>query len=105
MTGDPVKKETMVFAELTDLQMANKVRMLMRDDLDHEAVCVGARDRIMYLSQQLEAVFGGKAPTQELAGTFPVVLYLGTSEDRDELISLMREAKPGMITRSLAEAS
>jgi hypothetical protein len=53
MTGDKVEKEMMVFAELSDLEMASKVRMLMRGDLVHEAVCVGARDRIMYLSQQL----------------------------------------------------
>jgi hypothetical protein len=53
MTGDKVEKDNMVFADLSDLEMAGKVRMLMRGDLDHEAVCVGARDRIMYLSQQL----------------------------------------------------
>jgi hypothetical protein len=53
MTGDKVEKEMMVFADLSDLELAFKVRMLMRGDLDHEAVCVGARDRIMYLSQQL----------------------------------------------------
>lgn len=34
----------------SDEQVASKVRMLMRDDLDHEAVCVMARDRIVYLS-------------------------------------------------------
>lgn len=54
MTGDKVEKEKMVFADLSDLEMASKVRMLMRHDLDHEAVCVGARDRIMYLSQRVE---------------------------------------------------
>jgi hypothetical protein len=54
MTGDKVEKEAMVFGHLSDLEMAGKVRMLYRDQLDHEAVCVGARDRIMYLSQQNE---------------------------------------------------
>lgn len=54
MTGDKVEKENMVFAHLSDLEMAGKVRMLMRMDLDHEAVCCGARDRIMYLSQQVD---------------------------------------------------
>jgi hypothetical protein len=54
MTGDIVEKDKMVFADLSDLQMAVKVRMLMRNDLEHEAVCCGARDRIMYLSQQLQ---------------------------------------------------
>lgn len=54
MTGDKVEKDKMIFAHLSDLEMALKVRMLMRFDLDHEAVCTGARDRIMYLSQQVE---------------------------------------------------
>lgn len=56
MTGDKVEKDKMTFAELSDLEMANKVRMLMRKALEHEAVCVGARDRIMYLSQQVEGM-------------------------------------------------
>ncbi|MDO8415537.1 MAG: hypothetical protein Q7S87_04935 [Agitococcus sp.] len=52
MTGDPIDKEKMCFGHLTDLEMANKVRMLYRDTLDHEAVVTGARDRIMWLSQE-----------------------------------------------------
>ena len=54
VTGDKVEKSKMVLAELSDLQVAGKVRMLMRGDLDHEMVCTAARDRIMYLSQQVE---------------------------------------------------
>ena len=54
MTGDEVKKETMCMGNLSDIEVAGKVRMLMRYDLDHEAVCTAGRDRIMYLSQQLE---------------------------------------------------
>ncbi len=54
MTGDPVDPTTMVFADLTDYQMACKVRGLFRTDIDHEAVVTGARDRIMYLSQENE---------------------------------------------------
>ncbi len=42
------------FAWLSDVEMAGKVRMLMRHDLEHEAVVVGARDRIMALSKALE---------------------------------------------------
>ncbi len=41
---------------LSDLEIADRVRMLMRTDLDHEAVCVMARDRIKYLSGRLTAV-------------------------------------------------
>jgi len=54
MTGDIVKKEDMTYGKLSDLEMASKVRMLFRDTLEHEAVCCGARDRIMYLSQQVD---------------------------------------------------
>jgi hypothetical protein len=44
----------MVFSHLTNDEMATKVRMLTRSDLDHEAVCVGARDRIKSLASQIE---------------------------------------------------
>ena len=54
MTGDIVEKNKMVMADLSDIQVAGKVRMLMRSDLDHEMVCTGARDRIMYLSQRVK---------------------------------------------------
>lgn len=69
MTGDKVEKDTMAFGHLTDLQMAGKVRMLMRSDLDHEAVCVGARDRIMYLSQQIESLRTNLAKALEIGAT------------------------------------
>lgn len=39
---------------LTDEQVAVKVRMLMRNDLDHEAVCLMSRDRIMCLSHEVK---------------------------------------------------
>ena len=42
-------------AEYSDAQVAGVVRMLMRDQLDHEVVCVMARDRIMALSKALYA--------------------------------------------------
>ncbi len=54
MTGDEVIKETMCMGHLSDIEVAHKVRMLYRTDLDHEAVCVAARDRIMFLSQEVE---------------------------------------------------
>lgn len=46
--------KNITYSKLSDSEMAGMVRMLMRSDLNHESVCVGARDRIMYLSQQLE---------------------------------------------------
>jgi hypothetical protein len=40
-------------AQFSDVEIASKVRMLMRTDLNHEAVCVMARDRIMGLSKEV----------------------------------------------------
>lgn len=39
-------------AHITDEQVAHRVRILMRDDLSHEAVLVMARDRILNLAAQ-----------------------------------------------------
>lgn len=41
---------------LTDEEMAGEVRMLMRDQLDHEAICTAARDRIMCLVAEKKAL-------------------------------------------------
>lgn len=38
---------------LSDEEVAGRVRMLMRDQLDHEAVCTLGRDRIMCLTEEL----------------------------------------------------
>ena len=54
MTGDEIDKDTMIFADKSDLEVALMVRMLTRNQLNHEAVCCGARDRIMFLSQEVE---------------------------------------------------
>ncbi|WP_371436364.1 hypothetical protein [Polaromonas sp.] len=46
-------------------QIASKVRMLGRQDLDHEAVCTMARDRIKWLAHrvaELEAAAGSAIP-------------------------------------------
>ena len=42
--------------DLSDTAVASSVRMLMRDQLDHEAVCVMARDRIMALVKEKAAL-------------------------------------------------
>lgn len=39
---------------LTDEEMADSVRMLMRGDLDHEIICCAARDRIKCLMYEKE---------------------------------------------------
>ncbi len=41
-------------ASLSDMEVAGRVRMLMRTDLNHESVCTLARDRIVYLSDRLD---------------------------------------------------
>src|SRR5690348_12674425 len=38
------------WAEESDIEIAGRARMLMRDDIDHENVCVAARDRICRLA-------------------------------------------------------
>jgi hypothetical protein len=39
---------------LTHEEAAGMVRMLLRNDLDHESVCCMARDRILHLAQENE---------------------------------------------------
>lgn len=38
-----------VYGHMSDEWVADRVRMLMRGDIDHEAICQAARDRIMRL--------------------------------------------------------
>lgn len=41
-----------IFPDKTDEEIAHMVRMLMRDDLRHEAVVTAARDRILKLVEE-----------------------------------------------------
>jgi hypothetical protein len=41
------------------------------------------------------------APVPELLGTFPVTLYFGNDEDREEFMALMQQAEPGLVARKL----
>ena len=54
MTSDQLKRDQLIYRDLSDIQMANKVRTLFRDTIEHETVVRGARDRIMWLSQENE---------------------------------------------------
>jgi hypothetical protein len=47
---------TISCSELSDEEMAGTVRMLLRSDVFHEAICVGARDRILCLTQENTAL-------------------------------------------------
>lgn len=40
-------------SDLSDMEVAGRVRMLMRGQLDHESVCTLARDRIVYMADRL----------------------------------------------------
>ena len=42
-----------------------------------------------------------KAPVPELEGCFPLVLYLASDTERQELVAAVKEAKPRMVTRDL----
>ena len=82
MTGDEIDKDRMVFSDKSDLEVALQVRMLMRDQLNHEQVCTGGRDRIMFLSQEVERL---KAQNKDafFAGCDfgePFPQFLGTPE-------------------------
>lgn len=48
----PMSLTDLSYGHLSHAEMASKVRMLMRHDLEHEGVCVGARDRIVWLAQR-----------------------------------------------------
>lgn len=54
MTGDELKRDEILYSDLSDIEVAHKVRMLFRDTLEHEVIVCGARDRIMWLSQENE---------------------------------------------------
>jgi hypothetical protein len=41
------------FEDMSDERIAYRVRMLTRSDIDHELVCVAARDRVLKLSKEL----------------------------------------------------
>lgn len=48
------RADELALAHLSHKDLANRVRMLMRDDLDHEIVCAAARDRIAWLAARVE---------------------------------------------------
>jgi len=49
-----VPVEHHAFGTMSDEWVANRVRMLMRQDIWHEAICCASRDRIMRLSLEVE---------------------------------------------------
>jgi hypothetical protein len=78
MSSDPLKARHAQIAalpldqtcggHLSNEEVAVKVRMLMRHDLDHEAVCTIARDRIVWLAghaAELEAALSSRQPPRD----------------------------------------
>jgi hypothetical protein len=43
----------------------------------------------------------GCAAAPELGETFPLCLYFGSQQDREEFVAAVHEAKPGLIARNL----
>lgn len=43
----------------------------------------------------------GRSADKSLKDTLPLLLYFGTGTDREEFIALMRDAKPGMISKKM----
>jgi hypothetical protein len=43
----------------------------------------------------------GRSADPALADTLPLCLYFGSKEDRDDFMEIVREVKPGMITKPL----
>lgn len=43
----------------------------------------------------------GRAADPALEQSLPLVLYFGTEADRDEFMAVVREVKPGMMTKAM----
>lgn len=75
---------------LSDVEMAGEVRMLMRDDLDHEGIVCAARDRILHLSEELAALRGAicwqTMDTAPKDGT-EIIVFAGRAGTKGALIA------------------
>jgi hypothetical protein len=65
--------------EKSNIEVACRVRMLMRSDLDHESVCTLARDRIMGLDKRIGELLTGLRSILDRADNGE----LGTSKVQD----------------------
>lgn len=77
-------------AHLTDEEMADSVRMLMRGDLDHEMICCGARDRIKCLMYEKAQLLELVQTINQDAGVFEFI-GRGWFDRRDEILKDMEE--------------
>lgn len=73
-------------AHLSDAVVAGRVRMLMRTDLDHEAVCCMARDRIRDLSREVarqRSLLGSRLPEGD---TLRILVEVGATESACRMV-------------------
>jgi len=96
--------------ELSDLTVASRVRMLLRSDLDHESVCTLARDRIVWLHDEVErlrarhcATPAGWLPIESapkgkplLGEDGPRIIVIHSDHDGDPLIAYFGIGSGGM---------
>ena len=84
-TGDIVKKEhAMCYGHKSDMWVAVKIRMLYRDDLDFEPTITGARDRIIYLSQEVHRL---TMLSEEAAQIFKMMFAVHHNSDPSKIIT------------------
>lgn len=87
-----------IFDDMTDERLATEVRMLMRNDLLHEAVVCAARDRILKISRELanlraerDAVCGLIAGDTQILDLPPYVQTLVCNARTWRLIDQLRQ--------------
>lgn len=76
-----------------DVEVAGRVRMLMRNDLDHELICTVARDRILCLAKEKERLSQLLLAARYLilAATGPDGGPTSWNETRDRWLALLDE--------------
>lgn len=92
--------------DLSDFEVAGRVRMLMRDQLNHEHVCTMARDRIMCLTAEAAALRNEKegiwqaAKDQAAHDDAAIEKLLGLLREGADLLSVEADAlKAGISVR------
>ena len=61
---------------------------------DRLRVVYGENKNIDYMRKFQSIIDDLGVPVPEVEGTYPVVIYLGSEADRDEIIKVFREIKP-----------
>jgi uncharacterized coiled-coil DUF342 family protein len=110
VTGDIVEKNRMAGGKFSDIEAASMVRMLMRGDLNHEFVCLVGRDRIMYLSQEVDRLTAENAKLKKsIVGAYARGVAANLSKLREGMDAAVAErdelrAKVEQLTEELRKA-